>query len=529
MGVSSTHPTLTFASLNVNGLGERGKRLALFGGLQRRVDGVDVMLLQETHHDSPQQAEAWEREGSGPGRPWRGRSVWVAGGRASRGVAVLVGEHVPVEGWRVDHVSGEGRVCVVSFSAHGQRFRVGCVYAPCMPGERVPFFQDIMSVAIPPGEEGVMSVVGGDWNCIADVTLDQSGGGRGRCVGYGDGMSPWMDEVGLVDVFRDRHPSDAVYTHFSASAGTAARLDRLLVGGEFVHSVTGASMSGVWPGDHVAVLVRVEMWRAPLRGPGGWAFPRRLLADEGFVDALRGRIGEWLVSRIPPGKHSPGDRWEVLKALIASFTRDHCQRGAARARVGGRCAPWDGPGDGLRKGEVERDVGAWREGQAARLQGAREEADMAGLVWEEFGETSSAYFFRQGRERARDTTIWHLAPGIPQCTGEAGELIDLSQEEGVREARGVLAGYFDGDRDGSMFAPRVTDECAQQCLLAALDRRLSVSDVASCEGGEGGCLPTSGGVPSARVRRVSSQGSTGCRTSSTAFFGRWWGRCCVML
>ena len=230
MGLLGTHPTLNFASLNVNGLSDRGKRLALFGGLQGRVDGVDVLLLQETHHGSMQQAETWMREGSGPGRPWRGRSLWVAGGSASRGVAVLVGEHVPVERWRVEHEDGDGRVCVVSFSAHGQQFRVGCVYAPCVPVERVPFFRDVLSAAFPPGEEGVCSVIGGDWNCVADAVLDQSGGGRGRCVGYGDGMMPWMWEGELVDVFRDRHPSVAVYSHFSGSAGTAARLDRLLVG-----------------------------------------------------------------------------------------------------------------------------------------------------------------------------------------------------------------------------------------------------------------------------------------------------------
>ena len=47
MSSKGQHPTLTFASLNVNGLRDRGKRLALFSGLRGRVDGVDVLMLRK--------------------------------------------------------------------------------------------------------------------------------------------------------------------------------------------------------------------------------------------------------------------------------------------------------------------------------------------------------------------------------------------------------------------------------------------------------------------------------------------------
>ena len=476
MSSKGQHPTLTFASLNVNGLRDRGKRLALFGGLRGRVDGVDVLMLQETHHGSLQQVDDWVHEGSGAGRPWKGWAAWSTGTSASRGVAVLVGDHVPVQDWKVVHDSVDGRVIVVTFTAFGQHFRVGSVYGPCVPGERLPFFRVTLPAAIPPVEvEGMFSVVGGDWNCVGDVSLDQSSGGDGRAVGYRGGMSEWEEDVGLADSFRLLHPSDRVYTHFSGIAQSAARLDRVLVAVEFAHNVKEAGMSSSWPGDHVAALMAINLPDAPLRGPGAWMFPRRLLCDEGFVVALRRAMGRWLSDRLRPGVESPGRRWEVFKALIASFTRDHCQREASRRKS----RAWGG---GLSDGDLPGDVDRWKASQTASATKSREEAGIASAVWEDFGESSNGYFYGLGKERRADTTILGLAAGVPQAVGEGVASLDLSVMEDVRGARAVLAGYFDGDGEGGMFAVRQTDAEAQQRLLASLDMKLSASDVEVCEG-----------------------------------------------
>jgi len=476
MSSKGQHPTLTFASLNVNGLRDRGKRLALFSGLRGRVDGVDVLMLQETHHGSLQQVGDWVHEGSGAGRPWKGWAAWSTGTSASRGVAVLVGDHVPVHDWKVVHDSVDGRVIVVTFTAYGQHFRVASVYGPCVPGERLPFFRVTLPAAIPPVEvEGVFSVVGGDWNCVGNVSLDQSSGGDGRAVGYMGGMSEWEEDVGLADSFRLLHPTDRVYTHFSGIAQSAARLDRVLVAVEFAHNVTEAGMSGSWPGDHVAALLTVNFPDAPLRGPGAWMFPRRLLCEEGFVVALRRAMSGWLSDRLRPGVESPGRRWEVFKALVASFTRDHCQREAFHRRS----RAWKG---GLGDGDLPGDVDRWRARQTAFATTSREEASIAGAVWEDFGETPNGYFYGLGKERRADTTIVGLAPGVPQVVGEGVTSLDLSVMGDVRSARAVLAGYFDGDQEGGMFALRQTDFEAQQRLLASLDLRLSASDVEVCEG-----------------------------------------------
>ncbi|CAL8469286.1 g8833 [Coccomyxa elongata] len=53
-------PTLRLLSLNVNGLQDKVKRRWLFNLLER--DNWDVILLQETHHRSPEEGGAWAQE-----------------------------------------------------------------------------------------------------------------------------------------------------------------------------------------------------------------------------------------------------------------------------------------------------------------------------------------------------------------------------------------------------------------------------------------------------------------------------------
>jgi len=140
MSSHARRPCLTLASLNVNGLRDARKRAGLFHRLHARADGVDILLLQETHHESQAEADEWMRQGLGPGMPWCGRSAWAHGTRASRGVAILVHESVPVEEVEVRHADPEGRVVVIGLRAHGQSFRLASVYAPSVPSFFFFFF-----------------------------------------------------------------------------------------------------------------------------------------------------------------------------------------------------------------------------------------------------------------------------------------------------------------------------------------------------------------------------------------------------
>ena len=125
-----------------------------------------------------------------------------------------------------------------------------------------------------PGDAGgllhaqpVRLLVGGDFNCIADAALDQSGGaaaGLGRTAGYAGGLQGVQETWGLRDVYRVLYPTRTDFTHVSCSAGTAARLDRWLTDDDGLSAVEACEVRDGWPGDHRAVALRLAVDSGPL-------------------------------------------------------------------------------------------------------------------------------------------------------------------------------------------------------------------------------------------------------------------------
>ena len=63
-------------------------------------------------------------------------------------------------------VHSEPGATVVKLGWHGREITVGSIYAPCKPTPRLYFLQNMRSWVKP------NMFLGGDWNCVPDVTLD---------------------------------------------------------------------------------------------------------------------------------------------------------------------------------------------------------------------------------------------------------------------------------------------------------------------------------------------------------------------
>ena len=525
---AGTLPRLRMVSLNINGLGDQAKRRTLFSMLQRREDGVDIILLQETHCGSQQTALAWMGEGAGRGMPWMGKSAWACGTSASCGVAILVGNHVNIDNWSVDHMDDQGRVVVVSFSTHGSRLRLVSVYAPCESAERASFFSGPFMAALPGANMEAITLVGGDFNCIEDARLDQSHGCGSRLVGFADGLLPAQRRLGLVDIYRAQHPQGRAFTFTSGSSGSSARLDRWLVEDEAADRVVSVGQLIGWPGDHMAVIIDLEFKTAALQGPGTWGFPVALLTDGELVEGLKEAVKEWLETRPVTADRSARCRWELLKRFIRDYTRRYCSQ-TARRRAAAHAAPYSAAAEASRRLSADPfDSEAIVALQAAdsaileeRRRNALRAARAAGVLWEDFGETSSAWFHRLGRQRRAATTIFSLVDAVPQREDVVSGSIELTTKETVSRARQILAAYFDGDRPGALYAPRQTDEEAQQQLLGSLDTRLSADEAAVCEGQLG---PAGISVEELQQALTASAGGKvpGCDGLPYEFYTRFW-------
>ena len=90
----------------------------------------------------------------------------------------------------------------------GRDLRVACVYAPAHSGnERLDFFNDIKTKLTS------TTLVGGDWNCVPDKTVDVD---SKNPLGYPNVgsqlMNTMMTDLGLVDERREQLGTEAEYT-----------------------------------------------------------------------------------------------------------------------------------------------------------------------------------------------------------------------------------------------------------------------------------------------------------------------------
>jgi exonuclease III len=298
MSAAAPAPSISFASLNINGLNGTSKRRAFFHAWQQRADRIDVLLLQETHCASDEVECRWVEGGAGPGLPCGGPSAWAHGSAASRGVALLVHPALGLERFDIVHQDPDGRVVGAHLTLGGHSYLVYSVYAPHTANDRASFFSSTLRPVLLDGvgqHPDAYLVVGGDFNCIESPTLDQQGGlpSTHRLQGFVDGLLPIQQELGLVDAYRCLFPSGKAFTYLSTDRSSSARLDRLLIADSLAPHLLQAGVRDGWPGDHRLAFAILTQPDSLPRGPGDWSFPPHLTADPDFITLMRARFTLW--------------------------------------------------------------------------------------------------------------------------------------------------------------------------------------------------------------------------------------------
>ena len=479
-------PALKLLSLNCNGLRDANKRRTLFTMLA--AGRWDVVALQETHHVSDAEGESWAAAGAGPLHPWPGVSFWSHGTSASRGVALLFKHACLASEAALRSRDESGRCIVVDFMMNEVSCSAASVYAPVERQDRCTFFTSIVQPALPHDRQLLM---GGDFNCVADASLDQCRAGAAttnvvpRTVGYAGGLDVVEAAFDLVDIWRHQHGVEVMFTHVASNAHgqSAARLDRWLLSSAFVdwHSTSGVALG--LPGDHLGVTVSLSTPDAVCRGPGPWSFPLPLLHDESFCLSLKGEIQSFLAQHAVGPTMSHAQRWDNLKACVRDYTQAHSftagrQRRAMSQlleRVAARAMAL-----AVANQQDPNALQAFRQAQA-RLQAlhereAKSAALKAGVAWQHYGEQSTFYFYHLAKQRARASEIRAVSvPGHDQP-------LPLTSIAACQTAGVHLASAFSSDSPTGLFALRPVDAGAQQALLASVTRKLSHTASLHCEG-----------------------------------------------
>ncbi len=205
-------------SININGGRDVRKRMSLNEYIQNK--SIDVTFVQETHSDVKNEVE-WKMG-------WRSDLFMSHGTNVSGGVAILFSKSINITTVSVNEIE-RGRVLAVQAIINGFVFVFINIYAPNTGAERIQIYKKLHEFLKQNCDENVWLILGGDWNCTVDFTLDRNGEephpSSAKC------LYNIISNSSLIDVWRLQHPTVKQYTWVKVSHNhiSTARLDRIYI------------------------------------------------------------------------------------------------------------------------------------------------------------------------------------------------------------------------------------------------------------------------------------------------------------
>ena len=257
---------MKIGTLNVNGLHSNQARLkitSLDALIQKHK--IDILYLQETHIDS---LDLGNRIADQLG----GKIFWsFTGNTLSKGVGIFINKTFHSNIVKFHH-DVEGRLIYVDIDK-GLNFRLLNIYAPNDPISRKRFFNDLIYVF----NTDRTILLGGDFNCVANTSLDKIGGNlQAGTIGWKE-LSNVNSTRNLVDIFRHLHPNTLSTTWKSNEI--ACRLDKFYFQHNQLHLINSIKQY-ISFSDHELVIVDMkDPDDSHCRGRGAWKFPNYLVED----------------------------------------------------------------------------------------------------------------------------------------------------------------------------------------------------------------------------------------------------------
>ena len=252
--------SVNVATLNVRGLQAKGSWGRFLDAITRwsRRHKVGAIFVQE-HNLSPEREPELHRQARAMGMTAVVGFAPPAPDGVHRGGVLMLSFDAEVRVTSVIERSGD--LVRVKAEAGGKTHDLAGVYAPAKPNPRVDMMNTLQA------RLSSDTIVGGDWNCVPDVTLDVKSEHQ---LGYSNigatVLAAVMDNLNLYDIRREQLGIEHEYTHLSDNEHMiTTRLDRWYVpisekfdGTLWNIKVTDTLAWKDSPSDHLPVILRIE-------------------------------------------------------------------------------------------------------------------------------------------------------------------------------------------------------------------------------------------------------------------------------
>ncbi len=245
---------------------------------------------------------------------WEVKIFLSHGSNLSGGVAILFAKKLNMINISSYEIV-KGRILVVQAELMGFPFLFINIYSPNNGVERVDFFFKLSS-ELKKNDDNVCMVLGGDWNCTLDFTLD-----RNSEEPYPQSaklLSSIIRKYDLFDVWRAKHPTVKQYTWVKASHDhiSAARLDRFYISKNNSNRVLKANIFPNGFTDHHLCMIEISLKKSQ-HCSYYWHFNLKLLHDSVFCEKFGLFWSKWQEQK--SDYEDLVQWWDVGKAQIRFF------------------------------------------------------------------------------------------------------------------------------------------------------------------------------------------------------------------
>uniref|UniRef100_A0A3B1J8B1 Reverse transcriptase domain-containing protein n=1 Tax=Astyanax mexicanus TaxID=7994 RepID=A0A3B1J8B1_ASTMX len=301
-----TYEELKIISFNVNGLLNPIKRSKILSKMKK--EKASVVFLQETHL-SDLEHEKLKRMGFSKVF----FSSYKTGSR--RGVAILVSQQVPFE-LISSTKDKEGRFILISGRVDEMEITLLNVYAP--PGSNLKFYQkmfDLMAEAT-----GVL-ICGGDWNIHLNPKMDASHTSPKKITLLQKRVRLIMEELGIIDLWRDFYPTGRDYTHYSSPHSMYSRIDYFFTYKKERHKMLRCEIGTIDLSDHAPISMSVLLRNTQRNRT--WRLNSSVLNNPQFINQMKQEIKMFLEEN-DNGEVGPEFVWDTLKAVFRGKMISYC-------------------------------------------------------------------------------------------------------------------------------------------------------------------------------------------------------------
>ena len=137
-------------------------------------------------------------------------------------------------------------------------------------------------------------VVGGDFNCPLNPSLDKKGGiliPRQHVI---NSIENVQNEFSLHDIWRIKNPDTRSFTWSKNHPFIFCRLDYWLISDKLNDLVTQVDIQASIKTDHSSIILELEDIKEGPRGPGFWKLNTSLLARSDYVEMINKEFPNWL-------------------------------------------------------------------------------------------------------------------------------------------------------------------------------------------------------------------------------------------